>query len=501
MMLAARYRLEERLAVGGMGTVHAAIDERLGRRVAVKILKAEFASDQAFVERFRREAHAAASLEHPNIAHVYDYGRDGDQHYIVMELVDGTDVRSLLRQRGRLSPPEAANIATQVCAALAAAHAAGIVHRDIKPSNVIVTGDGDVKVTDFGVARTRGDVPLTQTGNVVGTAQYLAPEQARGEPATPASDLYSLGIVLYQMLTGSAPYTGESPVAIALRHIHETVPAPSLAVPGLPPALDAVVARATDKDPLQRFGHADHFADALRDALHSAPATMVLPAAAPAAPAEPAVPPSPGRGRPLPWIVAGLAAMTAIAALLALALQIGQAPGPVAGPSPGSSGPTATPSAATATGPSVPRRAAGPTVPDGLVGQDAKAVEETLKAGGYDVKKVEADSAEPEDAVLATFPQPGATLLPGQPVVVIASRGKVHGAASGEGSGAVVPTGLVGADAREVEQALKRGGVKVTKVSVDSRHAKDTVLYTYPGPGTPIGRNLILVVASGDPPR
>jgi serine/threonine protein kinase len=179
-MLAARYRVEQRLAIGGMGAVYVGVDERLGRPVAVKLLKEELAGQPDFVERFRREARAAAGLSHPNVAQVYDYGQDGQQHFIVMELVEGTDLARLLRERGRLWPSEAVRIATQVCLALSAAHAGGIVHRDLKPGNVIICPDGMVKVTDFGIARAAGHSSLTQTGTVMGTAQYLRPEQATG---------------------------------------------------------------------------------------------------------------------------------------------------------------------------------------------------------------------------------------------------------------------------------------------------------------------------------
>ncbi|MEO8323042.1 MAG: protein kinase, partial [Actinomycetota bacterium] len=190
-LLGGRYRIGDRIAAGGMGVVYLAHDERLGRTVVVKILRAHLAGDPHFIERFRREARAVASLSHPNIAGIFDYGEDAGQHYIVMELAEGRDLAAVIRVDGRLSPQRAARITAQVCVALDHAHEAGIIHRDIKPANVIVTDEDKVKVTDFGIARAVGDSTLTATGSMLGTASYLSPEQAGGEKVVPASDLYS----------------------------------------------------------------------------------------------------------------------------------------------------------------------------------------------------------------------------------------------------------------------------------------------------------------------
>ncbi len=262
--LADRYVLDELIAAGGMGEVHRARDERLGRQVAVKVLARGLTDSPESIERFRREALASAGLAHPNIARVYDYDVEDGRHFIVMEYVAGPSLERLIRDRGRLSPTDAAAITMQVCAALAAAHRAGIVHRDIKPGNVLICPDGTVKVTDFGIAKALGAATLTDAGTVLGTAAYLPPEVGRGGSAGPASDLYSLGIVLYQMLTGQVPFTGETPVAVAMRHIAEDVPPPSTLVPGLPPILDAVVARSTMTLPQDRYPSAEAMADALR---------------------------------------------------------------------------------------------------------------------------------------------------------------------------------------------------------------------------------------------
>src|SRR6476661_9077923 len=261
--IAQRYLLGERIAVGGMGEVYLATDERLGRQVAVKVLSPAFAESPDFVERFRREALTAAALSHPNIAQVYDYGVDGASHFIVMEYAEGWDLAHLIRQHGRLTPSDAVRVAEQVCAALAVAHRAGVVHRDVKPGNVIVRPDGTVKVTNFGIARALGQASLTDTGTVMGTAAYVAPEQARGEATTPSSDLYSLGILLFQMLTGAVPFEGDTPVAVAIRHLDEPVPLPSSRVADLPANLDEVVVRATAKSPADRYADADAMAAAL----------------------------------------------------------------------------------------------------------------------------------------------------------------------------------------------------------------------------------------------
>jgi serine/threonine-protein kinase len=264
--LADRYELTEKLASGGMGTVFVATDTRLQRRVALKLLKEDLASDPRFVERFRREARAAGALSHPNVAGVFDYGEDEGRHFIVMELVEGRDLGRLLREEGPLSEERAALIAGQIADALEHSHAAGLVHRDIKPENVIVGPTDRVKVTDFGIVRAQAETSLTATGSFLGTAQYISPEQASGADVTPASDIYSLGIVLFEMLTGSVPYTGDSAVAVAMRHISDRVPAPSSLRPEISKRMDDVVARATAPDMHDRFRDAAAVSAALQGA-------------------------------------------------------------------------------------------------------------------------------------------------------------------------------------------------------------------------------------------
>lgn len=281
--LAGRYSLGEKIATGGMGTVYSATDSRLERTVAVKLLKEGLAEDPRFVERFRREARAAGALSHPNIAGVFDYGEDAGRHFIVMELVQGRDLARLLREEGPLSEERTARIAAYIADALAHAHAAGVVHRDVKPANAIIGPDDRVKVTDFGIARAQSDASLTATGSFMGTAQYISPEQASGLEVGPASDIYSLGIVTFEMVTGSVPYTGDSAVAVAMRHISDDVPAPTSLKPDVSPAMDALVKKATARDPEQRFIDANAFAAAARGVITGVETAPVVTAATTAA--------------------------------------------------------------------------------------------------------------------------------------------------------------------------------------------------------------------------
>src|SRR4249920_4109948 len=241
-----RCHVLERIAAGGMGEVFRAHDAVLAREVAIKVLHRSLAADPGFVDRFRREARAAATLNHPNIVAVYDWGAVDGIYYMVMEFVRGRAARELLNRYGKLEPAQAAELLRQTLLALEAAHAQGIVHRDIKPENILVTTGGTVKVADFGLARAYADGKATQAGGVQGTVQYLSPEQIRGEPADPRSDLYSLGIVTYELLTGRLPFTGETAMSIAYKHLSHRVPAPSSAIPSVPTDVDAFVASATD---------------------------------------------------------------------------------------------------------------------------------------------------------------------------------------------------------------------------------------------------------------
>ncbi|HEY3962304.1 MAG TPA: Stk1 family PASTA domain-containing Ser/Thr kinase [Gaiellaceae bacterium] len=251
-----RYVIKRKLGSGGMADVYLAEDQELGRRVALKLLNERHAADEQFVERFRREAQSAAGLNHPNIVSIFDRGRAEGTYYIAMEYLDGRTLKELLVRNGPTPVPIAIDYARQILGAIAFAHRNGIVHRDIKPHNIIVGRDGRLKVTDFGIARS-GASQMTEAGSIVGTAQYLSPEQARGAPVDPRSDLYSLGIVLYEMLTGNVPFTGDTPVEIAMKHLSQIPDPPSKLRPEVPHDLDAVVMRALAKDPEQRYGSAE----------------------------------------------------------------------------------------------------------------------------------------------------------------------------------------------------------------------------------------------------
>ena len=277
-LLGGRYELGATLGVGGMAEVYRGRDSRLGRDVAVKILRTELAADPTFLARFRREAQAAASLNHPHIVAVYDTGEDGGVPYIVMEYVEGKTLRDVLRTEGRMLPQRALEIVADVCSALEYSHVAGIVHRDIKPANVMLTSNGTVKVMDFGIARATTSQTMTQTAAVLGTAQYLSPEQARGEHVDARSDVYSTGCLLYELLTHTPPFSGDSPVAVAYQHVREDPELPSHRAPGLPPALDAVVLKAMAKNPGNRYQTASEFRDDLLRAFAGRPvaATPIL---------------------------------------------------------------------------------------------------------------------------------------------------------------------------------------------------------------------------------
>ncbi|MGH2946612.1 MAG: PASTA domain-containing protein [Solirubrobacteraceae bacterium] len=270
-----RYKVLKRLGSGGMADVYCAEDQQLGRRVALKLLYRRFAEDEQFVERFRREASSAAGLSHPGIVAIFDRGEWDGTYYIAMEFIEGRTLKDVIRERGPAPSEAAIDVVTQILRAVRFAHKRGVVHRDIKPHNVLIDPDGRIKVTDFGIARA-GASDMTETGSIMGTAQYLSPEQAQGHPVDARSDLYSIGIVLYELLTGRVPFDAESAVTVALKQVSEDPVPPSQLNDSVPPALEGVVLRAMEKEPARRFADADEFIGAL-EAAREAPLEVLAP--------------------------------------------------------------------------------------------------------------------------------------------------------------------------------------------------------------------------------
>jgi serine/threonine-protein kinase len=439
VLLGGRYELDRLIAGGGMGAVWRAVDRRLDRPVAVKLLRRSLAGDPAFVERFRREARAAAALSDPNVAGVFDYGEHEGEAFIVMELVEGENLAERLARGGPLPWPQALAVAGQVARALAAAHAHGLVHRDVKPANVLLSGGSDaplVKVTDFGIARAESAATLTGTGALLGSAAYVAPEQASGSPVGPAADLYGLGCVLFEMVTGRPPYQGETAVALATQHVSATVPNPRRLRPELPGAVAAVILRALQKDPAARFESAAAMADALADAGAAAgspgEATAVLPvvagAAAPALAAAPGAaaprrtrPPGPAPRvrypRPLaPRLWAGVVVVVAVAALALLAWLTARDANQADPPRPQGRAAATTP----------PPRVRLPDL-RGLSDQAARA---TLRRLG-----LRAAASSRHGIVTGTRPRPGSLLRRGSTVRLLLASGTGQGARNGDGKG------------------------------------------------------------------
>ena len=387
-VLAGRYRLIRSVGDGGMGSVWEAKDQQLDRRVAIKIPDERLAQDPEFVERFRREARSVAKLSHPHIAQVFDYGVDRGRPYLVMELVDGETLADRLNGDGPLPADQARAVAMGVAEALRVAHEAGIVHRDVKPGNIMLTPAGGVKVLDFGVAAGATEARMTTSGVIMGTPAYIAPERAQGKPATPASDVYSLGVVLYEMLAGRPPYSGDTAVAVASAHVHGEPEPLSRAVRGVDPDLARASEAAMQKDPARRPGSARQFAALLGGATMAMPApsspsstgastqvlprdrTEVLPVAAPpgeatGAEATPPTglepPPPPGRRRA--WIIAAAVVAALVLAVLAFLVLVNLSshqPGPAVSTPPPATSPATSP-AASRTRPSTPSPSPSPS--------------------------------------------------------------------------------------------------------------------------------------------
>jgi serine/threonine-protein kinase len=435
-----RYRVLGRLGVGGMATVYLAEDSSLGRKVALKVMAERYAEDGEFVERFRREAQAAARLNHPNIIAVYDRGEADGRPYIAMEYLQGRTLKQVIQAEGPLPPERAIAIAMQVLAGLRYAHEHGVVHRDVKPHNVLVGDDGRIKVTDFGIAHA-GDPQMTEVGSIVGTAQYLSPEQARGRSVGPQTDIYSLGVVLYEMLAGRVPFEGDSSVAIAMQHVSDQPPPLRSLAPDVPESLALVVAHAMLKDPSQRYGSADEFSadlDRVRRGLVPVAATAVHPAILTHEPTElvPAVEatriaprpeptplltserlppkPTPRKRARWPWLLV-LLLLLAVGALAAFAL--GGVPG---------DGTSTTTTKSTSTGTTTPQITSHKL--DDLTGKTSSEALAVLHGYqlGLDIRPPQPvrDATHPADIVVGSNPDPGQVLHRGDTVRLKVSRGQ-----------------------------------------------------------------------------
>jgi len=472
-----RYRVISRLGSGGMADVYLAQDTLLGRQVAMKLLHHRFSQDQEFVERFRREASSAAGLSHPNVVSVFDRGEWDDTYYIAMEYLPGRSLKAVLREHGSLSPDDAIDITIQILLALRFAHKRGIIHRDIKPHNVILDEEGRAKVTDFGIARA-GASDMTMTGSIMGTAQYLSPEQAQGYAVSEASDIYAVGVVLYELLTGGVPFEGESAVTIALKQVSVEPTPPSQRNPQVSPALDAVVMRAMAKDPAARFASADELIAALQQAragIAPAPAPASAGNGAPPTVAALVVPPLPAgnggqlgeqdgavaareRRRRARWIAAGVAALAIIAAVLLLLL--------------------------------LPSKSSSVTVPD-VTGQTQSAAVATLKRKGLlPVVSVIANAHVASGLVIGTTPPRGTIVNKGARVSVFVSSGA---------ESVAVPNVVHKPSAEAVKLLTQKGLQPSVKSEPSETVTKGLVVSTDPtaGVGVQVGSPVTVFVSSG----
>jgi beta-lactam-binding protein with PASTA domain len=471
-LLGGRYRLLQVLGQGGMATIFRATDTKLGREVAVKVLRPEFGADPQFVERFEREAQAAASLSHPNIVQVYDYGTDAAGPYIVMEQVSGGDLSSALGKRGSLPPSAVANTGQQVADALAAAHAAHLVHRDIKPSNILLSPDGRVQVADFGIAQVAAGSSVTATGITLGSVLYFSPEQARGDTATPASDIYSLGLVMYEMLTGQRAFSGDSPAAVAVARLSGGVPSPMAVRAEVPPALDAIVRWCLAVDPkarpsaaqlsavLSRFrtdptGVMATLATTAPGVAQSPPGSIVPPTQILAIPTASGVDAERSGTGPWTWMAAGLGLLVIVASGILLFLLfsgMGEAK-PSTSPTPQSS-------------------VAMVTTPD-FVGKPKAVAEALAEKWGLVLEVDYKETAKvAADLVIEQLPDPDTEVLPGTPVqVTVATEVEtvlvpdVHGMSEDNALAQIAKKGLIAGARSTVVDLLPPGYV----VSTDPR--------------------------------
>jgi beta-lactam-binding protein with PASTA domain/predicted Ser/Thr protein kinase len=478
-----RYRVLSRLGSGGMAEVYLAHDQLLGREVAVKVLHHHFAEDQEFVERFKREASSAAALSHPNIVGIFDRGEWNGTYYIAMEYVAGRSLKAIVREQGPLDPAVAIDTVIQILRAARFAHRRGVIHRDLKPHNVILDEEGRARVTDFGIARA-GASDMTLTGSIMGTAQYLSPEQAQGYAVSAASDIYSVGVILYELLTGVVPFEGETAVAIAFKQVSATPRPPSDLNPALPPSLDAVVLRALAKDPLERYADDDELIAALQVEREALPAHLAPGDGHYAADGPPHEPPTgimfaaPGgadphyeeyepaedeqrrrRNRRILW--GGLAALLLAAAAVAVVLLTSPA--------------------------------SKVSVPD-VTGQTEQAAGTTLRRVGLNpVPRLEPSSTVPSGLVISQHPAAAARVEKGSNVALVVSGGPASAPV----------TDVEGLSASDAVAKLRKAGFKPrTTKETSATVAAGKVIGTNPPAGTEkqLGSPVVVLVSSGPAP-
>ncbi len=503
-ILSGRYEPQRLIARGGMAEVYRAHDRLLDRTVALKVLFRELSIDRAFVERFRREAQSAAGLSHHNIVSVYDWGEDGGTYYIVMEFVEGLPLSAMLRTNGPMAPQRASEIAAEVASALSYAHKHNVVHRDVKPGNVIITEDGQVKVTDFGIARAfNTEDSLTQTGSVMGTATYFSPEQAEGVGVDGRSDIYSLGIVLFEMLAGRPPFVGDTPVSVASKHVRESPPALSSLVPSVPPQLEAIIDKCLMKSPQLRYQSADALradlvsfaqgrevrgidradattvlsqAELIGSADSGAGTTMALPRVDSAVSTNGKFPGDAEEekthtGIYVSVLIVLLAALAVIVAMLGQSLGYWHLLSPSKGPN------VAIPS---------------------IYGKSVSAATSSLRAAGFKVGKISSvtDSQASAGTVIRSIPPEGQTVLKGVSVELIVSSGKPPS------SNSVFVPGVTGDSLSTAESTLNSAGLHYNVNYIYSTSPANSVVKQTPARGTKESKGFTvqLYVSNGSSP-